>query len=341
MDAAAKRSDLFSPKQCATITKHKANVDAHFRLNSVHESNKAAELDQLRAKQSEEEAKRDMLQSMFEAERKAQFDSIRESQAVANGYAAVATPPAHNLSTANNSHDPYTFLHNSNASTTHVDSCGFPHQERTADLSSSRSVAKKPPRPESPSYAPSEALQVFLGKQKECIQGKPDDFCHWLWILGIVCLDDLAAAVLNEDYLHEVLQQGNGKVGVRGFKRAAFKKAVMAAALNEDEVPDELLCPISHALLSHDPVVAADGHTYERIAIESWFQKQSAEIATTKQTFGSDSSQAREIIERGVLSPMTLSKMAHLNLTPNHVVRTLAKEFLPRERSEDGTSVLW
>ena len=34
---------------------------------------------------------------------------------------------------------------------------------------------------------------------------------------------------------------------------------------------DEFLCPITHELL-HDPVVARDGHTYERSAIERWLQ---------------------------------------------------------------------
>ena len=34
---------------------------------------------------------------------------------------------------------------------------------------------------------------------------------------------------------------------------------------------DEFICPITHELL-HDPVVARDGHTYERSAIEKWLQ---------------------------------------------------------------------
>lgn len=37
---------------------------------------------------------------------------------------------------------------------------------------------------------------------------------------------------------------------------------------------DEFLCPITHELL-HDPVVARDGHTYERSAIEKWLQMHS------------------------------------------------------------------
>jgi len=34
----------------------------------------------------------------------------------------------------------------------------------------------------------------------------------------------------------------------------------------------EFLCPITYDLLS-DPVIAADGNTYERVAIEKWVSK--------------------------------------------------------------------
>ena len=33
------------------------------------------------------------------------------------------------------------------------------------------------------------------------------------------------------------------------------------------EPPDDFLCPMSHAIMD-DPVVAADGHTYEKAAME-------------------------------------------------------------------------
>ena len=42
-----------------------------------------------------------------------------------------------------------------------------------------------------------------------------------------------------------------------------------------------------------DPVVAADGHTYERRFIEGWLQ------------------------ERGPVSPVTRAPLAHSNLAPN------------------------
>lgn len=40
----------------------------------------------------------------------------------------------------------------------------------------------------------------------------------------------------------------------------------------EDEsIPNEYFCPITHQLMK-DPVIATDGYTYERCAIERWFQ---------------------------------------------------------------------
>jgi hypothetical protein len=47
--------------------------------------------------------------------------------------------------------------------------------------------------------------------------------------------------------------------------------AAAAAAANSDEAK-ELTCPITHELL-HDPVIAEDGHTYERAAISKWFSQ--------------------------------------------------------------------
>ena len=38
----------------------------------------------------------------------------------------------------------------------------------------------------------------------------------------------------------------------------------------DDDVPNEYLCPITSEIME-DPVVAADGHSYERTAIEHWF----------------------------------------------------------------------
>ena len=60
-------------------------------------------------------------------------------------------------------------------------------------------------------------------------------------------------AVLDQN---EELQR---RVGKRARKRARA------------HVPPQFLCPILQDVME-DPVVAMDGHTYERAAIETWFQ---------------------------------------------------------------------
>ena len=45
-----------------------------------------------------------------------------------------------------------------------------------------------------------------------------------------------------------------------------------ARAEHAPEPPDEFICPISHELME-DPVLASDGHAYERRVIERWFEK--------------------------------------------------------------------
>lgn len=49
------------------------------------------------------------------------------------------------------------------------------------------------------------------------------------------------------------------------------KKKILKAE-QEEEVPDQYECPISHALMT-DPVITSDGHTYERTYIEKWLKK--------------------------------------------------------------------
>jgi hypothetical protein len=209
----------------------------------------------------------------------------------------------------------------------------------------SSSLQQMNDRPAISALTSTDALLTFLNEQEKCLKGSPELFLYWLSSEDIASLEDLAEAVCDDEYLRDVLQQGDGNNGVKGFKRAAFKKAVIEASqaagpspgqagpnVNvpiDESPPSELVCPISQVLMTDDPVIAADGHTYERSAIEAWFQKQTAEVAAAQQqmaTVGSDSQRAREIIHRGVLSPMTHSRMEHLALTPNHAVRTMAKD---------------
>ena len=63
------------------------------------------------------------------------------------------------------------------------------------------------------------------------------------------------------------------------------------------QVADALFtCPITQEVMS-DPVIAADGYTYDRSAISKWLM--------TKDT-----------------SPMTNARLPHKELTPNHALRS-------------------
>ena len=69
----------------------------------------------------------------------------------------------------------------------------------------------------------------------------------------------------------------------------------------EADAPSDFFCPISLALMS-DPVVTCDGHTYERIAIEIWFED--------RQT-----------------SPLTNAVLENKTLTPNIALRKSIEEW--------------
>ena len=66
--------------------------------------------------------------------------------------------------------------------------------------------------------------------------------------------------------------------------------------------PHEFLCPISHEVMK-DPVICADGHTYERSSIESWFKHSHT-------------------------SPKTNEELISTALIPNHALRNVIQEYL-------------
>lgn len=72
-------------------------------------------------------------------------------------------------------------------------------------------------------------------------------------------------------------------------------------------VPQEFMCPILLQLMT-DPVIAADGHTYDRSGIEQWFQNNQEE-------------------QRRILSPMTGAVMGTTELIPNYNIKKLIGDF--------------
>lgn len=82
------------------------------------------------------------------------------------------------------------------------------------------------------------------------------------------------------------------------------------------KIRDEFVCPITRELIT-DPVIAADGHTYDRSAIEQWIH------GCFSGTRGSvDASAVRRT------SPKTGQPLEHLHLIPNHNLKRLLKDMI-------------
>lgn len=90
--------------------------------------------------------------------------------------------------------------------------------------------------------------------------------------------------------------------------QARLKAAESAEAvpLCGDE-PQDFVCPITRSLMQ-DPVIAADGHSYERSAIEQW-------IATKR------------------VSPKTNVPLHNTNLLPNHTLKAAIESFVESRAS--------
>lgn len=111
-------------------------------------------------------------------------------------------------------------------------------------------------------------------------------------------------------------------------------------ALNDDDsAPPELICPITHELMTDDPVLAADGVTYERSAIENWFHNQVAQINMAQEQLRANPHlrRERELVQRGICSPLYGNPIPNLHLTPNTSVRNMARAH--RDQAKGGLGV--
>jgi len=161
-------------------------------------------------------------------------------------------------------------------------------------------------------------LLIFLRSQHTCVRGSVDDF--YTWLVKSEFIDSMTAlkeAVCDDDYYNDTMKVGCGSSGIKVFKRKVFKRALSeyeesgnkAPATDLNEPPEELVCPISLVLMTNDPVVAADGITYERASIEDWFKKNKSK--------GSAS----------IYSPVHGTEMESMILIPNIGTRNMARAF--------------
>jgi len=78
--------------------------------------------------------------------------------------------------------------------------------------------------------------------------------------------------------------------------------------LSKGKTATENLCPLTGELI-FDPVIAEDGHTYERLAIECWFV-------------------GHEV------SPLEGTKLSTKTLFPNQVMKKLTKQIYEANKSQ-------
>ncbi|CAG9316653.1 unnamed protein product [Blepharisma stoltei] len=77
---------------------------------------------------------------------------------------------------------------------------------------------------------------------------------------------------------------------------------------SDQYMPNEYLCPITQELMD-DPVIAADGHTYERAAIAAWMEISNA-------------------------NPLTGEELSSRNLTPNYNIKALISDYKEQIRNQ-------
>jgi hypothetical protein len=101
----------------------------------------------------------------------------------------------------------------------------------------------------------------------------------------------------------EALQRATmAKTSSNASSHTATALALGGLKRGEEDEPADYLCPITHDVMV-DPVVTADGQSYERVAIEQW-------------------------LLHSAMSPLTGEPLAHLALTPNMALRRLIQEWM-------------
>jgi len=103
---------------------------------------------------------------------------------------------------------------------------------------------------------------------------------------------------------HELMEENLGLKNKLRLARLDLDRAQQDLAdvsKDQSKLPDEFKCPITCDLMS-DPVICADGHTYDRYAIERWLSQHGT-------------------------SPKTNARLPSREVIPNHNLRALIEQF--------------
>ena len=82
----------------------------------------------------------------------------------------------------------------------------------------------------------------------------------------------MSVAGMSSEFTKAVVSGASAAVPASGLTEIADDRIrrLRQVADSSDDVPDEFICHITNEVME-DPVVAMDGHTYEKVAIESWY----------------------------------------------------------------------
>ena len=96
--------------------------------------------------------------------------------------------------------------------------------------------------------------------------------------------------------------------GAAAAKRPKLSNAerLRRADIDDDQIQHEFRCAITLEVMD-DPVVASDGHTYERHNIQAWFAK-----------------------SRPATSPKTQAALESTHLTPNLALKTMIQDWVDK-----------
>jgi len=150
-----------------------------------------------------------------------------------------------------------------------------------------------------------ERLAATMAEEQRCAADDADRDAAVVEVLAGLGLTDLLSLFREQEVDDDAFGSLEaGDLREMGIAPEAVTRILSARdGPDEDAIPEDLLCPISCALMK-DPVSADDGETYERACIEAWFAK-------GKRT-----------------SPATNEPLDTLKLRPNLVVRRLTASFL-------------
>ena len=158
----------------------------------------------------------------------------------------------------------------------------------------------------------------------------PIFFCSLILLLGVfgpARMKDGCSGLINSQMTYDRLDEPSATC-TRQWWRRCFpqEEPVLPTHAQPRQGPpsppsialNDMLCPISGEPME-DPVIAADGFSYERWWIEQWIQ-------------------SRQSSSQPVTSPKTNTELSHIHLTPNLTLRGAIRDYLDRQRTSQSGS---